>query len=306
VCSASLAFSVKKGARIFFTSPAGLLPDLKQFNEENLIITDIALTSSHKEEIISEFKRISSKGEVTYFDHHPLPPGLSAEDIPATLVRNNDESCASELVYNYFKSELDPELSRVMIYGAIGDYSDNTQVVKEVLKGWDKRELYLEAGILIKVLEGTRKRDYEFKRNIVFYLSQNKLPSLNEEFVKIAVQESKIDEQMRLIVKEKSKVLGNVAYVEDIPWSLGKAATYARAYNRTLVGVAAELRKEYVDMSIRSINLENLHEVVSRVAGSFNGTGGGHKNAAGARIPKECFIQFINKLNETISIQLSS
>lgn len=306
VCSASLALSVKKDAKVFFTNPAGLLQDLKQVKDENLIITDIALTSSYKEEIISELKRISSKSEVLYFDHHPLPSDLSAEEIPATLVRGDNDSCASELVYTYFKDKLDPELSRVMVYGAIGDYSDNTKVVKMVLNEWDKRELYLEAGILVKVLEGSRKRDYDFKRSLVLYLSQNKLPSLSEELVKIAVQESVLDEQMREVVRKNIKVVGNIAYVKDISWSLGKAATYARVYGKTIVGVAAEQRKEYIDMSIRSTALDNLYEIVSRVAESLNGTGGGHKNAAGSRVPKDLFMQFINKLNDAISIQLSS
>lgn len=306
VCSASLAFSIRKDAKVFFTSPAGLLQDLKQVKDENLIITDIALTSSYKDEIISELKRISSNNEVLYFDHHPLPSGLSVEDIPVTLIRGDDDSCASELVYNYFKDKLDPELSRVMIYGAIGDYSDNTKVVKMVLNEWDKRELYLEAGILVKILEGTKKRDYDFKRSLVLYLSQNKLPSLNEELVKIAVQESILDEKMREVVKESTKVVGNVAYVKDISWSLGKAATYARVYGKTIVGVAAEQRKGYVDMSIRSITLDNLYEIVSRVAESLNGTGGGHKNAAGSRVPKELFMKFIDRLNYEISTQLSS
>ncbi|MEM0162605.1 MAG: DHH family phosphoesterase, partial [Thermoproteota archaeon] len=113
VCSASLAFSAKKEAKVFFTNPAGLLQDLRQVKDENLIITDIALTSSHKKEIISELKRISSKYEVLYFDHHPLPLGLSTEEIPATLIRGEDDSCASELVYSYFRDKLNPELSRV-------------------------------------------------------------------------------------------------------------------------------------------------------------------------------------------------
>ncbi|MEM0162604.1 MAG: DHH family phosphoesterase, partial [Thermoproteota archaeon] len=234
----------------------------------------------------------------------PLPLGLSTEEIPATLIRGEDDSCASELVYSYFRDKLNPELSRVMVYGAIGDYSDNTKIVKEVLSEWDKRELYLEAGILVKVLEGTKKRDYDFKRNLVLYLSQNKLPSLNEELIKIAVQESVLDEQMREVIRVSTRVVGNVAYVKDIPWSLGKAATYARVYGKTVVGVAAEERKEYVDMSIRTIALDNLYEIVSRVAESLNGTGGGHKNAAGSRVQKDSFIQFIERLNNEVSICL--
>lgn len=69
----------EKYAKIVFTNPAGLLSELKSIETANIIITDIALTSKHKDEILSEFKRLSSKCEIIYLDHHLLPSGLSIE-----------------------------------------------------------------------------------------------------------------------------------------------------------------------------------------------------------------------------------
>jgi len=303
ICSASLASSARADSKLFFSNPYELLSSLRSIRGENTIIADIALVSTYKDQIVNELKRLNSTGEVIYFDHHPLPSGLSESDLPATVVRGRDDSCTSELVYEYFKDQLGHEISRVAVYGAIGDYSDNTEAIKEILKNWDKRELYLEAGILIAVLEGTKKKDYEFKRGLASYLSRNGLPSLNDDLVKIAIQESKIDEEMRLVVKRNVRTLGNVAYVQDIPWSLAKSATYARAYGKAMVGVAAEPMGEYMDMSLRSVDQNNLHQIVPMVAESLNGVGGGHKNAAGARVPVGRFMQFISKLNEAISIQ---
>jgi len=300
VCSASLVKAVKKDAKIVFTNPANLLSELKSVNEENIIIVDIALTPKHKKEIVSEFKRLSARGEVIYIDHHPLPPGLSLGKLPAKTVSGGKGACASELTYVFFEKELDPEMSRIAIYGAIGDYSDNTPRIKDLLKKWDKRELYLEAGILVAALEGVKKRDFDFKRSLVNYLSENRLPSSDRSLVEIALRESERDEKMRQVVKNVVEKYGKVAYVVNVEWSLGKAAVYARAYANTLVGVAAEETEENIDLSVRSIGLKNLHRVVSKVAEELGGVGGGHANAAGARIPRSLFLEFIKKLDENL------
>lgn len=301
VCSASLALSAKKDARVIFTNPAGLLSELKSIETGNIIITDIALTPTHKDEIVFEFKRLSSKGRIIYLDHHPLPSGLTMKKLPVETVGGSKGACASELAYTCFRDVLDPEMSRVAIYGAIGDYSDNTLGVRELLKKWDKRELYLEAGILVAALEGVKKRDFDFKRSLVTYLSENRLPSLDWDLVEIAIRESEKDEKMRRILRGLVKAHGKVAYVVNVEWSLGKAATYARAYANALVGVAAEEVEENMDMSIRSVSLKNLHRIVSKVAEEVRGIGGGHANAAGARVPKESFLEFIRRLDEELS-----
>ncbi|MEM2612011.1 MAG: DHHA1 domain-containing protein [Thermoproteota archaeon] len=300
ICSASLATAAKKDVKIIFTSPANLLFELKSIPEgNNVIIMDVALTHKYKNEIVLELKRLCSSGEVIYLDHHPLPSRLSLRKIPVKTIKSKG-ACASELTYVFFEEELNPEMSRVAIYGAIGDYSDNTPRIKELLKKWDKRELYLEAGILVAALEGVKKRDFGFKRNLVNYLSENRLPSSDRNLVEIALRESEKDEKMRQVVKNSVKRHGRVAYVINIGWSLGKATTYARAYADALVGVAAEEIDENIDMSVRSVSLNNLHKIVSKVAEELGGVGGGHANAAGARIPKGLFPEFIRRLDEML------
>jgi RecJ-like exonuclease len=301
VCSASLALSAKKDAKVVFTNPVGLLSELKSIETGNIIIADIALTSKHKDEIVSELERLGSKDRIIYLDHHPPPSGLNMKKLPVETVRGSKGACASELAYTCFKDMLNPEMSRVAIYGAIGDYSDNTLGIRELLKKWDKRELYLEAGILVAALEGVKKRDFDFKRSLVAYLSENRLPSLDRNLVEIAIRESEKNEKMRRVVRNLVETHGKVAYVVNVEWSLGKAATYARAYGNTLVGVAAEEIEENMDMSIRSVSLKNLHRIVSKVAEELKGIGGGHANAAGARIPKESFPEFIKRLDEELS-----
>ena len=306
VCSASLAYSAKTGAQVIFTNPFDLLSELRSLADSNLIVADIALTHAHKDEVMDELSRIKAKREVLYFDHHPLPQGVKASDVPGSKAMGEGGSCSSELVYEQFKDQLNPEMSRVAVYGAIGDYSDDTPAIRDILRSWDKRELYLEAGILIAGLEGTRKKDYDFKRDLVMYLSQNGLPSLRKDLVETAVRESEIDERMRHFVRKAARVQGKVAYVMDPQWSLGKAATYARIYMKRPVGVAGEQAEESVDMSIRAVDPMNLNEAVSSVAQELGGDGGGHENAAGARVPKGRFMEFVSGLDRAVHAKTSN
>ncbi|NHV99876.1 MAG: DHH family phosphoesterase [Thaumarchaeota archaeon] len=301
VCAASIVLAARRDAKVVFTNPAGLLSELKSIEAGSIIILDVALTSKHKNEIISEFKRLSLKNEVIYLDHHPLPQGLNVNKLPVRTLKGVRGACASELAYTCFKNDLEPEMSRVAIYGAIGDYSDNTPGVRRLLEKWDKRELYLEAGILVAALEGVRRMDFDFKRSLVNYLSENKLPSADRNLVEMALREAERDEEMRRVVKSLVKTHGNVSYVVNVEWSLGKAATYARAYGETIIGVAADEHGEKIDLSIRSIGLRNLHRITSSVAEALGGLGGGHANAAGAMIPRGKLLDFVEMLNEKLA-----
>ncbi len=107
-----------------------------------------------------------------YIDHHPLPDGFAAR----WLVHDTD-ACGSLLTYSHFRDRLDPDMSRVAMYGAIGDYRDNTPIAQELVRKWDKRSLYYEAGTLSQG-EEMERRNYGFKRELVLRLAKNELPSL--------------------------------------------------------------------------------------------------------------------------------
>ncbi|MCX8171274.1 MAG: DHH family phosphoesterase, partial [Candidatus Bathyarchaeota archaeon] len=94
------------------------------------------------------------------------------------------------------------------------------------------------------------------------------------------------------------RVYGNVAYALNVPFSAGKTATYVRALADTLVGVAGEERKGFIDMSLRTCEKSiDLNSILRRISPKLGGSGGGHPQAAGARIPKENFHKFIEELD---------
>ena len=305
ICSAAIALAANPRARVFFSHPYGLVGDLDEARDYNrIIVCDISLSESHIRHLLDKFSKISEKGELIYIDHHPLPNGLTKEDIPGKVVHRVGSS-ASELTYSLFEHELNFMHARIAIYGAIGDYLDDTPLIQRLLEGWDKRTLYFESGLLVQAIEG-RKRDYELKRNIVSNLAMNLPPSFDKRLVDLAVQHSHVEEIAIRELKHRILTLGEIAYVVDFPFSLGKTATYIKGLAGVAVGVAGEERRSMIDMSLRTNKPEiDLNKILRRIASRFGGGGGGHPNAAGARIPKERFKEFLRELNREVEESLS-
>lgn len=302
VCSGALAYRVYKemfdSVEVVFTHPVGLLEDLGEFAKPGdlVFIADIALSEHHLDQTIELFREYSRDGELVYVDHHPEPLGLSVKELPGVIV--HDTRCsASELVYKYFEEHLDTDYARVALYGAIGDYLDETPWVKKMLAEWDKRSIYFEAGVLSQGLEASRKM-YDFKRHVVKHLAENRLPSSLSELLVRALIESVNEEEMRFWVKKNVKKLNNIGYVVDPPGSLGRAANFARVYSGKKIGVAASKHKDVYVMSLRSDGTIDLNKLLRRIATRYNGSGGGHPAAAGARIPVRRFMEFLKELDE--------
>jgi len=307
ICSGGLAlhyFSLKGyDVYVYFTHPAGLYNDILEFtrNGDNLFIADIAINEAQVDELLKILGERSRYGEVIYIDHHPEPLEIKPGELPVSTVVHDTCCSASELTYRFFeKHGVEHDYSRVALYGAIGDYVDETPWVRRALWDWDKRSVYYEAGVLIQGIEGSRKQ-YDFKRDVVKLLSVNKLPSSDQELLKRAVEQSVRDEELRLWVKTNLKVFKNISYVAEPPGSVGRAANYARVYGGTKVGLAYEVKGETLVMSVRSANGIDLNKILRRITKTVGGSGGGHPNAAGARVRVDKFRDFLELLSGSIA-----
>ena len=300
VCSGALALAANPEARVFFTNPVELAQDLKQVEEGSpVIICDISLNGDTLLEVLERMRVLSSKNTLFYIDHHPIPPNLDLTDFPAKVIHELGP-CASELTYRTFRDKLPRMMNRIAIYGAIGDYADNTPFIQDLLKDWDKRTLYFEAGVLVQGLEGSRK-DIGFKHEIVKLLSKNMLPSSNGELLGRALTQTHEEEKILAKIDEKVQKIGDVAYVLDIGASVSKAATYARVVAGASVGIAGETVNGIVDMSLRTARDDlDLNAILRDITQCFGGTGGGHPKASGARVPKASFEKFVEVLNASI------
>jgi len=299
ICSAAITLAAKSNAQIYFSHPIGLYRDLeKPAKGDEIFIFDISLAKDTLHKTLPRLADLCEHGTVTYMDHHPLPPNVTADIIPGT-VRHDMKLCATELAYREFRKMIPSDMSRVAIYGAIGDYKEKTMLMQKLIDDWDKSALFYESGTLLEGLETDRK-DYDFMRRVTRLLSKNELPSSDDELVSRARQQAQIEEEQRKIVGKQVKTMGNIAYVIDVPGSIGTAALYSRVIKRALIGVAGTTSNEMVDLSFRSNNPKiNLDFLLRSECGKFGGVGGGHPQAAGARIPVDQLLNFLKSLSLT-------
>jgi RecJ-like exonuclease len=291
ICSGSIAKTAYPDAYVYFTSPVNLLDKLKLIEDvETLIICDIAIDEKSCPELQKTLEKLAKVSDLYYIDHHPLPEKCEKE----VWFYHDVEACSSELTYRTFEDRLNRDIRRVAIYGAIGDFGDNTSYVENWVKDWDKRSLYFQAGTLIQAIL-YKGRDYEFKRTLLEPLSKDVIPSNIPDLLELAREAAINEEKIRLFVKENVEVLKNSAYVMNTNNSISKAAIYAAAYGQRDVGIAVEYRerKNAYDLSIRSREDADVNRILRSLAPKFGGSGGGHPVAAGARIPENSLEAFL-------------
>jgi len=297
ICAGALAFSVYYGSKVVFSNPVRLYDSLQKIDRgESIFVCDIALNEALFQNVNEAFKSLST---ITYVDHHPLSSKVRSELPSNVKLVHSLESSTSELTFYHLKDLIDPEMSRVAIYGAIGDYLDTSEGVQSILENWDKRTLYFQTGILIQALEAIGRKERE-KLEILEELSKNIPPSEIDSLTRLAVESFQKEENMRKYVRGNAEKLGVIGYILDPDGPLGKAAIYARAYTDAFVGLAGEVRRGKVEMSLRT-NIEvDLNSILVEVAPKFGGVGGGHAKAAGAEIPFDRFRDFLQALDDRV------
>jgi len=219
ICSGAIAKTAYPDAYVYFTSPVNLLDKLSLIEDvETLIICDIALDERLCSRLYPLLNEFAEKCNLYYIDHHPLPNNYGKED----WFYHDIEACSSELTYRLFEDRLNRNMRRVAIYGAIGDFCDNTPHVKSWVKDWNKRNLYFQAGTLIQAIFHKGK-DYEFKRNLLDSLSKDIIPSNITDLLDFVRETAINEEKIRLFVKENVRVLRNSAYIVNTNNSISKA-----------------------------------------------------------------------------------
>lgn len=303
ICSAALALARYPEADVWFTHPAGVLNDLKNVSEERVIISDVAISERDKEEIFKEFSRIKKSSEIVYIDHHPLPLRTISADLPCTHVVRDTTRSASELTFRYFQNYV-KNLNRVALYGAISDYCDETDFIRKELYFYDKRTIYLEAGLLSQSL-GESRGDYKFKRELVEELAKGAAPSSISKVVRNAVRSAKKEWIVYEYVRENVRTLNDISVVDTVEKgvSAGKAAKFAIGATNKKIGIGIKLRNNFADISVRKRGdfAMDLNYVLRIIAPRFGGSGGGHPSAAGARIPSDKISEFVGMLAKEAS-----
>jgi len=224
-------------------------------------------------------------------------------DIPATTVAHESGPSASELTFRLLGEDLSAEYELLAVWGAIADYCEQTPFVRGVLSKYDRRTVYMEAGLLSQAV-GEAGGDYAFKRTVVEAMSRLVHPTKIPGLVERAIHATEQEWELRSHVRSNVERIGPLAVVRNLPrGSLGKAAMFAVGLTGAEVGLCARLSNGEVDMSFRRRHdsTVDLNEILRRIVSRLGGSGGGHSNAAGANIPADRFEEFLRILADEVS-----
>jgi single-stranded-DNA-specific exonuclease len=301
MCAGAVALSRFPDANVFFTKPVSLYHDLLNTKADRIIITDIALTKHDAPSIIKLF---GEKKEILYFDHHIAPKNIRKQDIAkrTKVFLHEMDTSSSELIYRYYQKEIPRERVWIAIYGAIGDYSDDTEFVRERILNWDRRALFFEVSTIVLGIKNEEFEGYDSKRRIVRTLARGDNPSDVPGLVKSAKEAVNREFDLYEIIKRKAKVFGKIAYTKDLPsfGFRGPSALFAATARGKPLGLYVHTRERYIDITMRSRVKLKLNELAEEAAEAVHGSGGGHTEAAGAKIPLGSFKTFLEKLDKMI------
>ncbi|MBM3303758.1 MAG: hypothetical protein FJY76_01575 [Candidatus Aenigmarchaeota archaeon] len=301
MCAGALALARFPEARVFFTKPVSLYPDLEGSEAERIIICDIAMNRKNAADLISLLKR--KRAEITWFDHHPIPETTSLEELRRSAKRFvwSDRMCASELVYDYFRKELPAERAWLALYGAIGDFTEEGPAAQAIMRNWDKHEVYFEVCSMIMAIKMKRFDSYDAKRGIVSTLAHGSSPASISGLVESAAQAVAREIELYHQAREKAMLIGRIGYMKELPsfGFRGPAALFSATVTNSPVGMYMHRRKDIIDVTIRKrvpgLMLNRLAEFAAERVG---GSGGGHPEAAGCRIPMGAENAFLEAANE--------
>ncbi|KXH70718.1 MAG: hypothetical protein AM326_04020 [Candidatus Thorarchaeota archaeon SMTZ-45] len=305
ITSGTIALLVFPSSDFYFTRPSQIHQDLYRIAKDKpdiVHVSDIAINSKMFDELLRAFDRFPESTQIHWTDHHPMTVKERRELCKRANLFHETGPCAAELVYRKFEDSLPEHALRLALYGAIGDYCDETPFARTHFDDIDKRTLYLEAGILVQALQ---EIDYRKEsKDLVHQLAMGIKPSSMDDVVALALKATRIEHEVFRYVQQNARKIGPVGYILDIPINgyRGKSAKFSAYVTNSKVGISARSSDDEVDMSIRrrgtKVDLnKTLNVILKDIEGS---SGGGHPAAAGASLDRNDFPRFLQMLAEHI------
>lgn len=305
ITSGAIALLQFPGSTFYFTRPSQVHQDLFRVAKDRpdiVHISDIAINSRKFENILQALDRFPESTTVYWTDHHPMAAKEKRALSSRVDLFHEVGPCAAELVYRKFESSLPEHALRLALYGAIGDYCDDTPFTKLHFDDVDKRTLYLEAGILVQALQ---EIDYRREsKDLVYELTLGVKPSSMNDMVELALKATRVEHEVFRYIQHNARHLGSVGYILDMPVHgyRGKSAKFSAYVTNSKVGISARSSEEDVDMSIRRRGTSiDLNKALNTILPDFGGaSGGGHPAAAGASLEKNDFQKFLRLLSDYV------
>jgi single-stranded-DNA-specific exonuclease len=324
IASAALLKAAFENVSVILVDYANIISTLEKINLETssspastktfrgkkmpkIFICDLGLNKKNEQRFMDILSNSISKGyDVTYIDHHDLSEHASEclIEMGVSLIHSIRE-CTSVQVYSKFKRRLKPDAAFYAAAGALSDYLENGPRGSSLITKFDRQFLMLESSVLSYMISANQ-HDNKFLGTIVDSLSSMKYPHEIEGGFLIAEKYAKkivhgMNSIKKLIVEAKE-----VAYVQGNA-ELSAAATVNFVLGASDRGVAMVYKlKDDINSYVISIRGSkgckvHLGRLVNDISSNMGGSGGGHDKAAGAVIPKENFIKFIEMLDRSVS-----
>ncbi len=298
------------GSSFYFTRPSQVHNDLYRVAKDNpdiVSISDIAVNDMRFEHIIRALEKMPESTEIYWTDHHPIGRKQKKKLEKRVNLTHEIGPSAAELVYRRFEDDLPEHALRLALYGAIGDYCDNSYFSQKHFEDYDKRTLYLEAGLLVQSLQ---EIDYQKEaKDLVRELTLGIAPSAMNNIVDLALKATRIENEVFRYIQGSARKLGRVGYVLDMPIRgyRGKSAKFAAYLTDSNVGISAKSSEDDVDMSIRRRGSKvDLNQALNNILPNLHDAhGGGHPAAAGATMHRNEFPKFLQRLADYIDESLN-
>jgi single-stranded DNA-specific DHH superfamily exonuclease len=287
--SCSLAVAAT-GGKIILSDYDDLIDNLKMIPDgaDRLVISDLGADSADFGRYLEQIKRITKHAEVTHIDHHFMSDKAKREARKAGVHLVHDTSeCASILTYKTFQKVLPERARLIALCGAVTDYMDDAPIAKKMMEQGDRHFVLLEATLLSEAL-GLKASEEGFPEMVVGELSRMKHPHEIRGVPEAAIEQLKREVHLGEIVKAKGKKMGHLAYMVTDEYSTGNVAKLLIGAFEAPVGVAMkEKQGGWYEVSLRSTSDAKLHlgRTIAKISERLGGSGGGHRKAAGCRIP---------------------
>ena len=287
--SCSLAVAAT-GGKIILSDYDDMIDNLRKIPDDadRVVITDLGVDSADFAMYLAEITRIARHAEVTYVDHHFMSEDVKRQVRKAGVRLVHDTSeCASMLAYKTFGRGLPERARLIALCGAVTDYMDDSPLAKKLMEQGDRQFVLLEATMLAYAL-GHKEAEEGFPELVVEELSKMNHPHEIAGVPEGAVAELEKVARLGEYVKEHGKKRGNLAYMVTGQYSTGNIAKLLIGAFEVPVGVAMKKKLEgWYEVSLRSTSECRIHlgRAIAMISERLGGSGGGHRKAAGGRIP---------------------
>ncbi|MHA1961712.1 MAG: hypothetical protein ACW99U_15935 [Candidatus Thorarchaeota archaeon] len=133
ITSGALGLLAFPGSDFYFTRPSRIHQDLYRTAKDkpdSVLVSDIAVNASRLDDILRAISRFPKESKIIWVDHHPLGAAQKRRLAQKIEFVHEIGPCAAELVFRRFEEDLSDNSLRLALYGAIGDYCDDTPFAK--------------------------------------------------------------------------------------------------------------------------------------------------------------------------------